>query len=351
MDIKAQILKEFFNIGGNIDFVALSSAKEKILNYLETTKDAQLEDVLRIIKLYEADFEVLHNFEESGAIVAPIFERLKNDATWDIYDMRIMASVVKHAESCKRSCELVEIILKRAEEFENQGIGDFLRTKFAVCANITGRLLNEKYERAEDWSDKEIKELFLKYADLAARFSDKGDFGGFPNLLEVRRGLFLKNFDIIEDHLAVLERLENRWYFRYATDEVNLCKSYINFPIGKKEFRTKIGKRVKEERQRLDLSRISVGEELGVTDTQIRFIETGIKGTTSFNLYKLSKLLGVSVDYLLEAVDELEPGQERKISIKEEEFRKWLTIASTLTDEELVFVTDTLKNIEKLRKK
>ena len=351
MKEKIEILEEFLNIGGNVGFGAHSEIKEKIQNYLKTTVDDQLEDVLRIIELYETELEYNHDFEKSHMILAPVFERLKDEGTWDIYDMRLIASVVKHAESCKKSCELGEIIIKKAEEFENQGKGDFLRTKFAAYANITGRLLDEKYEKIEDWSAQEVEELFFKYSALAVKFANQLGFSGALEFLEVRKGLFLNNFDIVENNLAALESLENKWLHKHASDEVNLYKSYIRFPIGKKEFATKVGKRIKKERQRLDLSREKVAEYLRITDTQVRFIENGTRGITSFNLYRFAKLFDVTVDYFLDAADELEPGEERKVGVREREMKEWVSLADDLTVKEAIFITKTIKNLKEARKK
>ena len=346
METKIQLLQEFVDIGSNIDFDTYSVIKAKIQNYLKTTGDAQLEDVIRIIELHGAEPEHNHAFEAGTMIVAPIFERLRGEETWDIYDIRLIADAIKYAESCKRACELAEIILKKAEEFENQGKGDFLCAKFASCANASGRLLYERYEQEEDLSEKEVEELFFKYLDLADELSDHWNFGGLTYLLETRRRLFLKDFDIIGDRPEALESLANQWYYKLASKEINLYKSYMRFPIGKKEFAAKVGKRIRQERRRLNLTKEMLGEAIGVTNTQIGFIESGRRGLTSFNLYKLTKVFDISADYLLGAADETEPWQERKLGTREKELKKWLFISYNLTEREAIFATEIIGHVE-----
>ena len=61
-----------------------------------------------------------------------------------------------------------------------------------------------------------------------------------------------------------------------------------------------IGKRIRRCRESLNMSRSELGRRVGVTSHTIANIEYGDKGTTIDNLYRITKILGVSMDWLLE---------------------------------------------------
>lgn len=60
-----------------------------------------------------------------------------------------------------------------------------------------------------------------------------------------------------------------------------------------------MGRRIRVIRERKDLSREELAEKIGITPAFISDVEYGNKGMSIKNLYLLSQLLDVSVDYLL----------------------------------------------------
>ena len=85
------------------------------------------------------------------------------------------------------------------------------------------------------------------------------------------------------------------------------------------EFNKKLGLKIKKLRERRGYSREKLGEMAEISDRFIYDIETGQKGVSAENLYKLSRALNVTSDYLLFEVEE--------------------------NKNELSYVTETLKNL------
>jgi transcriptional regulator with XRE-family HTH domain len=60
-----------------------------------------------------------------------------------------------------------------------------------------------------------------------------------------------------------------------------------------------IGKKIKLRRSELDLTQEQLGEMIGVTKVSICNWEKGIKFPSTENLIEMSKVLNVSIDYLI----------------------------------------------------
>lgn len=70
------------------------------------------------------------------------------------------------------------------------------------------------------------------------------------------------------------------------------------------DFNKKLGLKIKKLRERRKLTREKLGEMADISDRFIYDIETGQKGISAETLYKLSRALNVTSDYLLFEVEE-----------------------------------------------
>ena len=61
----------------------------------------------------------------------------------------------------------------------------------------------------------------------------------------------------------------------------------------------RLGKGIREERQRLNLTQAQLAEDIDISDTYMGAIERGERSLTLDTLVKLVNRLGVSVDYML----------------------------------------------------
>ncbi len=60
-----------------------------------------------------------------------------------------------------------------------------------------------------------------------------------------------------------------------------------------------MGKRIREERQRLSLTQAQLAEDIDISDTYMGAIERGERSLTLDTLVRLVNRLGVTVDYML----------------------------------------------------
>lgn len=92
----------------------------------------------------------------------------------------------------------------------------------------------------------------------------------------------------------------------------------------------KLGDRIREERKKLNLSQTKLSEKIGVSDTYLGAIERGEKSLTLDTLEKISKVFGVSIDYLLsdsiESTDQNIIDQFRRIIYGQSSARKQMAI-------------------------
>lgn len=61
----------------------------------------------------------------------------------------------------------------------------------------------------------------------------------------------------------------------------------------------RLGKRIREERQHLNLTQAQLAEDIDISDTYMGAIERGERSLTLDTLVRLVNRLGVTVDYLL----------------------------------------------------
>ena len=64
--------------------------------------------------------------------------------------------------------------------------------------------------------------------------------------------------------------------------------------------RAAMGRRIRQRREVLGMSRKDLAKRLNVTSKFIADLEYGDKGTSVKNLYRLKQILGVSIDYLMD---------------------------------------------------
>lgn len=97
-----------------------------------------------------------------------------------------------------------------------------------------------------------------------------------------------------------------------------------------------LGKRIREERKKLNLTQEQLAEKIDVSTTYIGFVERGERSITLGKLTCIANVLGVSVDYLLSDT------VTTPSSNKEEQ---WLNLLSSATEDEQELIIDMAKLI------
>ena len=88
---------------------------------------------------------------------------------------------------------------------------------------------------------------------------------------------------------------------------VMYCTSYTIAGGGRMDYK-RLGKRIREERQRLNLTQAALAEAVDISDTYMGAIERGERSLTLDTLVRLVNRLGVTIDYMLaDSVSDSDP--------------------------------------------
>lgn len=102
-----------------------------------------------------------------------------------------------------------------------------------------------------------------------------------------------------------------------------------------------LGQRIREERQKLNLTQEKLSETINVTTTYIGQIERGERRPTLDTLIKISNALGVSIDYLLR--ESITPASDNLMNL-------WIQLTHDLSDDEKEMIIDLIKVIKSHKK-
>lgn len=102
-----------------------------------------------------------------------------------------------------------------------------------------------------------------------------------------------------------------------------------------------LGQRIREERQKLNLTQEKLSETINVTTTYIGQIERGERRPTLDTLIKISNALGVSIDYLLQ--ESITPASDNLMNL-------WIQLTHDLSDDEKGMIIDLIKVIKSHKK-
>jgi len=293
---KTQLLDSFFNLGGNHNSESIVKMQEKFIKYINTHGyDRQISDVLIVSTMYveEAKF---NNFKKSHKIVLPIITRAINSIhEFDLYDIRILATVLGHAKDYNQSCLLGEKLLKSLEKYSDDI--NYPRIKAAIHTNIATMLLRSNYYDIIT-SYEDLKNEFLKHIDIAIELCEKENFNDFIGTNIVRKGLFLGDFNIVDKGLDFAKNINDKIY-SILLDEVNEYSSHIQFSITEPQLRSRIIKNIKRYRKYRDMSIEMLANKSGISLSFLVYIENGKRFPSIYNLFKIAKVLDISVDTIL----------------------------------------------------
>lgn len=102
-----------------------------------------------------------------------------------------------------------------------------------------------------------------------------------------------------------------------------------------------LGRRIREERQKLNLTQEKLSEAVNVSTTYIGQIERGERCPTLETLLRISNSLGVSIDYLLH--ESINPSSTTLSNL-------WVQMTHELSDSEKEMIIELVKVIKNHRK-
>ena len=315
--LKHQLLDEMFAMGGNHDIDKINTMKDKLSHYLEVNgSDVQIEDGFRVLEAHAIEFQG-NNSEISREISKPIFDRLSNTAEWDFYDIRLLTAVVGYSYASEQTYKLAEIALEELEDYSHEERYIFI--KLAIRMNTVHRLLRAKYFDSDNLiPSNELATRFSNYFDAAMAICEEGEFPIHKAVLKIRKGLFYQDKSLSNRGFRQLIKTGEKEIYRMMLESAQEYDFLAGMGISKNQFNEVVGANIKKKRRALGFTAKDLGKILGITSSYIQSAERGENSFSSFDIYKLSNILDVTVDYFYQGIeDESYAPSYRKARLKE----------------------------------
>lgn len=284
-------------------------------------------DVLKLAKVYTE--EQFKNFEEAVKVVEPIYKRLESQVTLDIYDLRILSHSICYISDAQKALELCENLVKYLENHKESD--HYNIAKVEIFSNTVIRFIKLKYLEGETQYYKKQEKEIINYANMALKIAYDNNIKDYMGTTLIKRGILLKNVEEINIGLDFVKGHSNKKIYNAIFREVENYKSNMNFPISLIDFRKIVGKNLRKERKQRNLDLKTVAIALDLTVSGLGLIESGSRGLTLFNLFKLHEIFGINMDTIVYGNKENLPNMDiNNITVK-----KIKSIASSLPPKKL----------------
>ena len=302
---KYRLLKSLFKLGISYNESHNDNVRKELLNYLEVNgSDCHIEDGLRILDTWREENST-NDFDACCRIAEPIFDRLlSGDVTWEYFDIRILAAVIDYAGTCVEVCNLAEKILVKLEDHSHEERYPFI--KLAVYMNSSLRLLRGKYFESENLiPSEELEKLFSDCIEKALSAWEEMGLEVQKALMQVRKGLFYRKSDLVNHGLYRLKELGEHELYRMteADAEEYEYEFFKSIQISKFQFSRIVGANIRKKRKELGFTIAQVSEITDIGPSHLSIIEIGQKPATSYDLFKLGELFGVSTDWFFQGIE------------------------------------------------
>jgi len=119
---------------------------------------------------------------------------------------------------------------------------------------------------------------------------------------------------------------------------------------GKAEITKIIGANIRAKRLDKKMSRKELAERMGISQSFLGYIEKGVRGVSTENLYKLSHIFEESIDSFFVETEGAAAHYVEKTMKSKRVSNILQNIASTVDEEELEKVVSAIRQLKKLRK-
>ncbi|MDR2167282.1 MAG: helix-turn-helix domain-containing protein [Clostridiales bacterium] len=127
-----------------------------------------------------------------------------------------------------------------------------------------------------------------------------------------------------------------------------VAKSYEP-KLDKKQFNVMIGQNVRKQRIYAKYSIEEISKILGLSPAAVGLMERGDRGITSYNLYKLAGIFGISVGAFYDD-SEVDPPSTPELRRRKTQLNRLTTFTNKLSDGELEHVVLMTKNLSELER-
>jgi len=200
--IKENLLNELLSLEGNHKTEKIAELKEKFLKHISkneyTMMDDELQDGLRIIKLYEE--EAKHNdFNKLCKIANPVLYRLVSLDNWNARDLEFLSVVISYTETVDQAQILFRKAFKELEKYESFSEWNS-NTKASIYNSFSVRLF-----RMNSFEIPKYTDLFEQTIKDALNFFEKNNFKLHKSLMLITKGVFFDDKNSIDEGLSKLK--------------------------------------------------------------------------------------------------------------------------------------------------
>jgi len=298
---KNSLIEEFFALKGTSDIHKLANMKNKIVEYLESTKpDVHLTDIVTILETiiyYIKHGDTANIFH----LMSSVTNRLVATDNWDFYDVRIGLIVVGHVKGYKTVHEFAKKILVALEKYKTESF--YARARFSVHYNVLARLMWSKFfeldYRKHSAKVDELTGLFKRYLDFVLSYSNDPQYSPFTAAAKVRKAIFNQDYQALEEALLFLEKETEPQAYRTAIQEVNDYFFFARSGMTRVQLNIRIGSNIRKIRQARKITLENFATMLKENQALIKNIEQGKQDAPLLILHNIAYHLGVSYDELL----------------------------------------------------
>lgn len=343
MNLKEELLKEFFNIGGNHKADDGVTVEDKLYTYIESYgDDIQINDLLRLSNMAKIERET-NNFEKAREIMSPTLKRLANLDNLDKWDFRILTASIGHVENFEDVQLIYENSFLKLLDKHYSNKPEYDNIIFAFSYNATGRLLRAKYfEMDNNEPTKKLIAMFeLHFTILMDIFKVKENLLAKASTL-IRKGIFYNDNAFVDGGFEMLKSSRGDEIYKLLKKELldwHLC---VSFEASKHYFNTTLGENIKNERQARNLTQEELAYILKIDPSTLSQIERGKKDIHAVVLFNISNVFGIPVEKLAGfEIPDFKSEEDLKI-------QQLLILFSNLTESEKKLIVIMIKEIVKL---
>jgi len=293
VDIKEMLLNEYFQLK-----IRNHEDAEKFIGrleiYIAKEPDAGLSLVLLILKTIKSNNDQ-RSFLARCDVAAPIFEQLEHTQEWRYLQLHVLSQVIANHTDFEKvhwffQKAIDTINEKYAEEVKFKGIHTSLRY------NLTVRILRARYIDP-DVSLKKLRPLFRRCYDHVMEVCVRKNLP-LQHTLQVLRGVFENKLELITEGLLKLKELGDTRLYKNTKHEIVEYLYYME-DIGTNQelldFLT--GYQIRERRMELGVDAFTLAMSMDMEEDELKAIERGEATASIGLLMKISRRLGVSLNY------------------------------------------------------
>ena len=343
--LKHDLLEKALTVNSNHNKKEINAIESELMSYLEDNRDdPQISGALLMLTIAQEE-STSNNFEECCAAAAPILDRLSRAKKLDLYDIRILSAVIDYAATYEQAVTLVDKALEHLDEHSDSK--HFASVKLALYMNAMLRMLRAKYFDMDYLNpSKDLEDAFDHYTKEATDLSDSINSHVNKSVIDIRKGVFYRDIDIVDDGFENLKQLGADEVYRMLQTAIAEFDYFTELTISKRQFNIIIGANLKKERLAHDMKQEELAKILGVTIPAIGLMERGERSITSRNLGKFAHIFEVPIDTFYQGV-----GGTNTAGKHRSKYQKLAALAKGLEDYELDYIIAMIKNLPQPQQK